>query len=127
MITTGTPLMWTLFGTFVLIALVVDFHAMRRQGAHNVSMREAAVWSLAWVGVSLLFVGWLWWHLEGLDGHPVADTKAVEFITGYLVEKALAVDNIFVFLMVFTYFGVPATFQKRIRCWASSAPWCCAP
>ena len=114
MITTGTPLMWTLFGTFVLIALVVDFHAMQRQGAHNVSMREAAVWSLTWVGVSLLFVGWLWWHLGGLDGDPVADTKAVEFITGYLVEKALAVDNIFVFLMVFTYFGVPATFQKRI-------------
>jgi tellurite resistance protein TerC len=114
MITTGTPLMWTLFGTFVLIALVVDFHAMQRQGAHNVSMREAAVWSLTWVGVSLVFVGWLWWHLGGLDGDPVADTKAVEFITGYLVEKALAVDNIFVFLMVFTYFGVPATFQKRI-------------
>jgi tellurite resistance protein TerC len=114
MITTGTPLMWTLFGTFVLIALVVDFHATQRQGAHNVSMREAAVWSLTWVGVSLLFVGWLWWHLGGLDGDPVADAKAVEFITGYLVEKALAVDNIFVFLMVFTYFGVPATFQKRI-------------
>ena len=114
MMTTGTPLMWTLFGTFVLIALVVDFHAMQRQGAHNVTMREAAVWSLTWVGVSLVFVGWLWWHLGGLDGDPVADTKAVEFITGYLVEKALAVDNIFVFLMVFTYFGVPATFQKRI-------------
>jgi tellurite resistance protein TerC len=114
MMTTGTPLMWTLFGTFVLIALVVDFHAMQRQGAHNVSMREAAVWSLTWVGVSMVFVGWLWWHLGGLDGDPVADTKAVEFITGYLVEKALAVDNIFVFLMVFTYFGVPATFQKRI-------------
>jgi tellurite resistance protein TerC len=64
--------------------------------------------------VSFLFVGWLWWQLGGLDGDPVAGTKALEFITGYLIEKALAVDNIFVFLMVFTYFGVPAEYQKRV-------------
>ncbi len=114
MTTTGTPLMWILFAAFVLIALLVDFYTMQRQGAHKVSMKEAAVWSLIWVAVSLAFVGWLWWHLGGPDGDPVADTKAFEFITGYLVEKALAVDNIFVFLMVFTYFGVPAAFQKRV-------------
>jgi tellurite resistance protein TerC len=114
MTTTGTPLMWTLFAAFVLLALLVDFYTMQRQGAHKVSMKEAAVWSLIWVAVSLAFVGWLWWHLGGPHGDPVADTKAFEFITGYLVEKALAVDNIFVFLMVFTYFGVPAAFQKRV-------------
>jgi tellurite resistance protein TerC len=114
MTTTGTPLMWTLFAAFVLIALLVDFYTMQRQGAHKVSMKEAAVWSLIWVAVSLAFVGWLWWHLGGPDDDPVAGTKAFEFITGYLVEKALAVDNIFVFLMVFTYFGVPAAFQKRV-------------
>jgi tellurite resistance protein TerC len=106
--------MWTLFAAFVLFALVVDFFAMEKQGAHRVSMKEAAVWSLVWVGVSFLFVGWLWWQLGGLDGDPVAGTKALEFITGYLIEKALAVDNIFVFLMVFTYFGVPAEYQKRV-------------
>jgi tellurite resistance protein TerC len=106
--------MWTLFAAFVLFALVVDFFAMEKQGAHRVSMKEAAVWSLVWVAVSFLFVGWLWWQLGGLDGDPVAGTKALEFITGYLIEKALAVDNIFVFLMVFTYFGVPAEYQKRV-------------
>jgi len=77
-------------------------------------MKEAAIWSLVWVAVSFVFVGWLWWHLGGPEGDPVADTKALEFITGYLVEKALAVDNIFVFLMVFTYFAVPAEYQKRV-------------
>jgi tellurite resistance protein TerC len=114
MLTTGTPLMWTLFAVFVLVALAVDFLAMEKQGAHKVSMKEAAGWSVVWVAGSFVFVGWLWWYLGGLDGNAVADAKALEFITGYLVEKALAVDNIFVFLMVFTYFSVPAEHQKRV-------------
>ncbi len=114
MMTIGTPLMWTLFAAFVLVALLVDFFAMEKQGAHKVTMKEAGIWSLIWVGVSAVFVGWLWWYLGGLEGNPVANTKALEFVTGYLVEKALAVDNIFVFLMVFTYFAVPGEFQKRV-------------
>jgi tellurite resistance protein TerC len=109
---------WTLFTVFVLVALLVDFLAMRRQGAHAVSMKEAGVWSLIWVGVAFAFLGWLWWYLGGLSSDPaavaLANDKALEFITGYLVEKALAVDNIFVFLMLFTYFAVPAEFQKRV-------------
>jgi tellurite resistance protein TerC len=113
----GTPLMWSLFAAFVVISLVVDFFALSKQGAHKVSIREALVWSLIWVAVSGLFAAWLWWHLSN---HPdpamqaVANTKLLEFVTGYLVEKALAVDNVFVFLMVFTYFAVPAEFQKRV-------------
>jgi tellurite resistance protein TerC len=112
--TTGTPLLWTLFVAFVVVALLVDFFAMEKQGAHKVSMKEAAIWSVIWVAVSFVFVAWLWWYLGGLDGNEVADTKALEFVTGYLVEKALAVDNIFVFLLVFTYFAVPAEYQKRV-------------
>src|SRR5512137_1212731 len=114
----GSPLMWSLFAAFVLVALLVDFLAMNKQGAHRVSMKEATVWSLVWVAVSFVFVGWLWWHLGGAGpdaaAREVANTKALEFVTGYLVEKALAVDNIFVFLMVFTYFAVPAEYQKRV-------------
>jgi tellurite resistance protein TerC len=110
--------MWALFAAFVILALVVDFFALNRQGAHKVSMREAAGWSLLWVAVSFLFVAWLWWYLGGLGDDPAArataNLKAIEFTTGYLIEKALAVDNIFVFLLVFTYFGVPAEFQKRV-------------
>jgi tellurite resistance protein TerC len=110
--------MWGLFGVFVLAALCVDFFAMNRQGAHKVSTLEAAVWSVIWVLLSFSFVGLLWWYMGGLGDDPaaraVAGNTALEFITGYLIEKALAVDNIFVFLMVFTYFAVPAEFQKRV-------------
>ena len=106
--------MWSLFAAFVVVALLVDFFAMSKQGAHRVSIKEAAVWSVVWVAVSLLFLGGLWWYLDANGTREVANTKALEFLTGYLVEKALAVDNIFVFLMVFTYFAVPAEFQKRV-------------
>ncbi len=110
----GSPLMWSLFAAFVLVALLVDFFAMSKQGAHRVSIKEAAVWSLIWVGVSFVFLGWLWWYLDANSTREIANAKALEFLTGYLVEKALAVDNIFVFLMVFTYFAVPPEFQKRV-------------
>jgi tellurite resistance protein TerC len=115
---TGTPFMWSLFAIFVVVALCVDFFAMKKQGAHQVSLREAAVWSLVWVLVSFLFMGWMWWHLGGTSGdaalEATANAKSLEFVTGYLVEKALAVDNVFVFLMLFTYFSVPQDYQKRV-------------
>jgi tellurite resistance protein TerC len=106
--------MWSLFGTFVVVALLVDFFALSRQGAHKVTIKEATLWSLIWVGVSLAFVGLVWWHLDRTETREIADAKALAFLTGYVIEKALAVDNIFVFLMLFTYFGVPAELQKRI-------------
>ena len=110
--------MWALFAGFTLVALLIDFFAMSKQGAHRVSTRESAIWSLVWVGVSLAFMGWLWWHLGGAGtdeaGRSLANAKSLEFLTGYLIEKALAVDNIFVFLMLFTYFAVPAEYQKRV-------------
>jgi tellurite resistance protein TerC len=110
--------MWALFGALVVVALAIDFFALNKQGAHAVSMREAAIWSVIWVAVSGVFVGWLWWYLGGTSDdaqrQELAAAKSLEFVTGYLVEKALAVDNIFVFLMLFTYFGVPAAFQKRV-------------
>jgi len=113
-----SPFMWSLFATFVVIALLVDFLALRKQGAHQVGMREAAIWSVVWVALSLLFMGWLWWYLGGTSADPavraLANAKALEFTTGYLVEKALAVDNIFVFLLLFTYFAVPLAYQKRV-------------
>ncbi len=118
MISIGTPLLWSLFAAFVVVALLVDFFALNRQGAHKVSMREAGIWTLIWVAVSFAFVAFLWWRLGGMGDDPaaaaLAGDKAFEFITGYLVEKALAIDNIFVFLMLFTYFAVPAEFQKRV-------------
>ncbi|MBP2158150.1 MULTISPECIES: TerC family protein [Asticcacaulis] len=117
MLSVGTPLLWSLFGGFVVVALILDFFAMNKQGAHKVSIGEALLWTLVWVAASFAFVAFLWWQLGGLGPDPAAQalakTKAIEFVTGYLVEKALAVDNIFVFLMLFTYFAVPPEFQKR--------------
>lgn len=118
MISIGTPLLWSLFALFVLVALAIDFFALNKQGAHAVSIKEASIWSVIWVAVSFLFVGWLWWYLGGAGpdaaARELADAKALEFVTGYVVEKALAVDNIFVFLMLFTYFAVPSEYQKRV-------------
>lgn len=118
MISTGSPLLWSLFAAFVIVALAIDFFALNRQGAHRVSMREAGLWSLIWVAVSFVFVALLWCYLGGmgddLEARALANDKALEFVTGYLIEKALAVDNIFVFLMLFTYFSVPPEFQKRV-------------
>lgn len=110
--------MWLAFGIVVLIALAVDFFALRNQGAHKVGLREAVIWSIAWVALSFAFVGWLWWYMGGMGpdvlARELANTKALEFITGYLIEKTLAVDNIFVFLLIFTYFSVPLEYQKRV-------------
>ncbi|GFE80086.1 membrane protein [Steroidobacter agaridevorans] len=113
----GTPLLWSSFAAFVLLAVAVDFFALNKQGAHKVSMREALVWSLIWVAVSAAFAAWMWWHLASSPDEAtraLANAKLLEFTTGYLIEKALAVDNVFVFLMVFTFFSVPAEFQKRV-------------
>jgi tellurite resistance protein TerC len=87
---------------------------LRKQGAHAVSVKEALTWSIVWVALSFAFNGLFWWAVMQDHGAAVANTKAMEFLTGYLIEKSLAVDNIFVFLMIFTYFAVPPEYQKRV-------------
>ncbi|MCV2351506.1 TerC family protein [Paucibacter sp. Y2R2-4] len=107
--------LWFFFGGSVLVALFVDFVVLRKQGAHEVSVKEAINWSLVWVALSLAFNGLFWWAIKDSTGDvALANTRALEFLTGYLIEKSLAVDNIFVFLMIFTYFSVPAAYQKRV-------------
>ena len=112
--TIGTPLMWTVFTVLVLVALAVDLLVLRQNGPHKVSTREAVIWSLAWIALAMVFNVGLWWYLQGQMPAQDADRIALEFLTGYLVEKALAVDNIFVFLMLFTYFAVPPQSQQRV-------------
>jgi tellurite resistance protein TerC len=106
--------LWVFFVASVLVALFVDFVVLRKQGAHSVSVKEAVNWSLIWVALSFAFNGLFWWAVYQDHGSTVANTKSMEFLTGYLIEKSLAVDNIFVFLMIFTYFAVPPEFQKRV-------------
>jgi tellurite resistance protein TerC len=112
--TIGSTWMWAGFAVFVVIATAIDLMLLRGQGDKPVSMRAALGWSTVWVAVAGVFAAGLWWHLDGSAGREVANERTGEFVTGYLIEKSLAVDNIFVFLMLFTYFAVPAAMQKRV-------------
>ena len=107
--------LWFVFIAFVLCALLVDFVVLKQQGAHQVTVPEALRWSLVWVALSFLFNALFWLGVKETTGSSeLANQKSLEFLTGYLIEKSLAVDNIFVFLMIFTYFAVPPAFQKRV-------------
>jgi tellurite resistance protein TerC len=101
----GTPALWIGFIAFVLAMLALDLGVFHRK-AHSIGVREALAWTLVWIGLALLFnLGvYLWFGPE----------RALEFLTGYLIEKALSVDNLFVFLVLFSYFAVPANLQHRV-------------
>jgi len=99
---------WILFNVFVLIMLALDLGVFNRK-AHVVSMKEALGWSAVWVSLALIFNVLVYYWL--------GQQKALEFFTGYLVEKALSVDNIFVFIMIFTYFQIPAQYQHKVLFW----------
>ncbi len=106
--------LWLFFVGAVLAALFVDFVVLKKQGAHEVGVKEALNWSIVWVALSFAFNALFWWAVAQDHGTAVANEKSMEFLTGYLIEKSLAVDNIFVFLLIFSYFAVPPAFQKRV-------------
>ncbi len=107
--------LWATFVAIVLVSLFIDFVVLKKQGAHDIGVKEALNWSIIWIGLSFLFNALFWWAVRDSTGSTdIANTKALEFLTGYLIEKSLAVDNIFVFLMIFTYFAVPTQYQKRV-------------
>lgn len=104
----GTPALWLGFGVFVLLMLVLDLGVFHR-GAHTVGVREALTWTGVWIALALVFAGGVY--------HWFGAVPALEFLTGYVIEKALSVDNLFVFLVVFSYFNVPAALQHRVLLW----------
>ena len=112
--TVGTPLLWGGFAVVVAIMLAIDLLLQGRRGSHSMTMKQAAGWSILWVTLSLLFNAAFWWYLVQTQGRAVADPQALAFLTGYLIEKALAVDNVFVWLMLFSYFAVPPALQRRV-------------
>ncbi|MGE0681155.1 MAG: TerC family protein [Candidatus Binatia bacterium] len=104
----GTPSLWIGFTVFILALLALDLGVFHRQ-AHEVSAREALSWSIVWISLALLFnVGVYTWF---------GPERGLEFLTGFLIEKALAVDNIFVFVVLFSYFAVPASLQHKVLFW----------
>jgi len=104
----GSPWMWAGFIAFVLAMLALDLGVFHRQ-AHKVGVKEAGIWSLVWVGCALAFNALLW--------NSFGSQRGMEFLTGYLIEKALSVDNIFVFVLIFGAFSVPEAYQHRVLFW----------
>lgn len=103
-----TLIPWVLFTLFVLALLAIDLGVFHRQ-AHAVSLREATIWSVVWIALGLAFGA----SVFAVSGQE----RGLEYLTGYLIEKSLSVDNIFVFVLVFTYFAVPAAYQHRVLFW----------
>lgn len=100
-------LMWSIFALLITVMLVIDLGLNRR--SHTVSLREALTWSAVWIGLALAFNAGIW--------YVMGSGKAMEFLTGYIIEKALSVDNLFVFIMIFSYFGIRGHHQARILKW----------
>jgi tellurite resistance protein TerC len=105
--TIGSPALWGGFVAFVLLMLAVDLGLHRK--AHEVGIKEAATWSAVWIGLAAAFGGLVYWWF--------GRERALEFTAGYLIEKALAVDNLFVFIVIFSAFAVPAALQHRVLFW----------
>jgi tellurite resistance protein TerC len=99
---------WIVFNAFVLLMLALDLFVFHRK-AHEVKMKESILWTIFWIGLSLLFNLAVYWEL--------GEERALEFLTAYLIEKSLSVDNLFVFLMIFNYFHVPLQYQHKILFW----------
>ncbi|HYH94853.1 TerC family protein [Hyalangium sp.] len=106
--TVGSPALWAGFIAFVLAMLALDLGVFHRS-AHVVKFKEALTWSAVWVGLALLFNAGLWWKFGAEPG--------VQFLTGYLIEKSLSIDNIFVFVIVFSALRIPALYQHRVLFW----------
>jgi len=104
----GTPLLWASFNLFVVLAVALDLGVFHRK-AHKIEIREAAIWSGIWIGLALSF-GYFVWHWYGKQ-------RGLEYYTGYVIEKALSVDNLFVFLVIFRAFQVDPTVQHRVLAW----------
>lgn len=108
--------LWLYLAFFGLVAvmLIIDFLGFRQKQGQEVKIKTAAYWSMAWVSVAVLFGGGLWFYLQQTAGVAIANTKVMEYFAGYLLEKSLAIDNVFVWLMIFAAFAIPPALQRKI-------------
>lgn len=112
--TIGTLWLYLVFFAIVAVMLVIDFVGFKHQHGQEVKVRTAAYWSIAWVSAATLFGGGLWLYLEQTAGAAIANTKVMEYFAGYLLEKSLAIDNVFVWLMIFAAFAIPPALQRKL-------------
>lgn len=112
--TVAEPWMWAAFIAFVIAMLLVDLFALGGSKSHKVSVKEAGAWSAVWVCLALLFNYGFYLFLLDSHGEAVASEKSMEFLAGYIIEKSLSVDNVFVFLLIFSHFAVPMEYQRKV-------------
>ena len=112
--TIGTLWLYLVFFAIVAVMLLIDFVGFKHQHGQEVKVRTAAYWSIAWVSVATLFGGGLWLYLEQTAGTAIANAKVMEYFAGYLLEKSLAIDNVFVWLMIFAAFAIPPALQRKL-------------
>lgn len=114
----GTIWLWLEVNLFVLAMLALDLGVFHRH-AHVVSVKEATIYSIIWIGLAMLFNTGLYFFWETLSPSSAYSNSeaALAFFTDYLIEKSLSVDNIFVFVLIFTYFAIPAAYQHRVLFW----------
>ena len=110
----GNLWLYLAFFGIVTIMLLIDFLGFKQKEGQEVKVKTAAYWSVAWVTVASLFGGGLWLYLEQTAGVAVANTKVMEYFAGYLLEKSLAIDNVFVWLMIFAAFAIPPALQRQL-------------
>lgn len=113
MISVGESWLWVAFFGLISLMLLIDIVVLHGGKAHRVSLKESSAWVIAWMTLALSFALFLWIYLSQHINPDVAKVKALEFLTGYLIEWSLSVDNLFVFLLIFNYFAVPPEYQRR--------------
>ncbi|QOW47767.1 MULTISPECIES: TerC family protein [Acinetobacter] len=108
--------LWLYFAFFAIVAvmLLIDFLGFKQKEGQEVKVKTAAYWSIAWVTVATLFGGGLWLYLQQTAGVTIANTKTMEYFAGYLLEKSLAIDNVFVWMMIFAAFAIPPALQRKL-------------
>ncbi len=110
----GNIWLYLVFYGIVGVMLIVDFLGFKQQKDQPVSIKKAAAWSMAWVTVAMLFAAGLWYYLQQTVGIAIANQKTLEYISGYLLEKSLAIDNVFVWLMIFSAFAISPVLQRKL-------------
>lgn len=112
--TVGTPVLWVIFTIVIAVMLLIDISLQGKHKGREITVRQAIIWSLIWISLALLFALGLWFYFKQTTSLTIANRQTMAFLTGYLLEKALAVDNVFVWLMLFNYFSIPVNLQRRV-------------
>ncbi|MFP3014019.1 MAG: TerC family protein [Arsenophonus sp. NC-QC1-MAG3] len=110
----GTPLLWAIFTVVIVVMLLIDIFLQDKHLEREVTVRQSVIWTLIWISLALLFALGLWFYFNQMTSLRIANRQIMAFLTGYLLEKALAIDNVFVWLMLFNYFSIPINLQRRV-------------